>query len=38
MLLGRLDRLPDPQREALGVVFGLLAREAPDRVWWGWRP
>src|SRR6266851_1540960 len=26
-----LDRLPDPQREALGVVFGLRAGEAPDR-------
>ena len=31
MLLGRLDRLPDPQREALGVVFGLRAGAAPDR-------
>ena len=26
-----VDRLPDPQREALGVVFGLRAGEAPDR-------
>jgi len=32
-----LDRLPDPQREALGVVFGLRAGKAPDRFWWGWR-
>src|SRR5260370_35102168 len=27
-----LDRLPDPQREALGGVFGLRAGEAPGRV------
>ena len=30
-MLGGLDRLPDPQREALGVVFGLRVGEAPDR-------
>jgi DNA-binding CsgD family transcriptional regulator len=30
-MLEGLDRLPDPQREALGVVFGLRAGEAPDR-------
>jgi DNA-binding CsgD family transcriptional regulator len=30
-LLDGLDRLPQPQREALGVVFGLRAGEAPDR-------
>src|SRR3954452_23264891 len=30
-LLQRLDRLPDPQREALGVAFGLRAGDAPDR-------
>src|SRR5258708_15699999 len=30
-MLDGLDRLPDPQREALGVVFGLRAGEAPDR-------
>jgi hypothetical protein len=30
-VLGGLDRLPDPQRGALGVVFGLRAGEAPDR-------
>jgi DNA-binding CsgD family transcriptional regulator len=30
-LLDRLDRLPVPQRDALGVAFGLRAGEAPDR-------
>ena len=30
-MLDDLDRLPDPQRAALGVVFGLRAGEAPDR-------
>src|SRR5215472_8248794 len=30
-MLDRLERLPDPQREALGVAFGLRAGEAPDR-------
>src|SRR6516165_693886 len=30
-MLEGLDRLPDPQRDALGVVFGLRAGEAPDR-------
>ena len=30
-LLDRLDRLPAPQREALGVAFGLRAGAAPDR-------
>src|SRR6266568_2266293 len=30
-MLDGLDRLPEPQREALGVVFGLRAGEAPDR-------
>jgi DNA-binding CsgD family transcriptional regulator len=29
--LDRLDRLPDPQRVALGTAFGLTAGEAPDR-------
>jgi DNA-binding CsgD family transcriptional regulator len=29
--LDRLDRLPGPQREALGTAFGLRAGEAPDR-------
>jgi len=27
----RLDRLPPPQRDALGVAFGLRAGDAPDR-------
>jgi DNA-binding CsgD family transcriptional regulator len=30
-MLGRLDRLPGPQREALGVAFGLRLGSAPDR-------
>jgi DNA-binding CsgD family transcriptional regulator len=30
-MLGGLDRLPDPQRQALGVVFGLRTGEPPDR-------
>jgi DNA-binding CsgD family transcriptional regulator len=30
-LLDRLDRLPTPQRDALGVAFGLRAGHAPDR-------
>jgi DNA-binding CsgD family transcriptional regulator len=30
-LLGDLDRLPEPQREALATVFGLSASGAPDR-------
>jgi DNA-binding CsgD family transcriptional regulator len=30
-LLGRLEALPDPQRDALGVAFGLSAGNAPDR-------
>jgi hypothetical protein len=30
-MLDDLDRLADPQREALGVVFGLRTGEAPDR-------
>src|SRR4051795_12539205 len=30
-LLQRLDRLPAPQRDALGVAFGLRAGDAPDR-------
>jgi DNA-binding CsgD family transcriptional regulator len=30
-MLSGLDRLPDPQRQALGVVFGLRAGEPPDR-------
>ena len=30
-LLDRLDQLPAPQRDALGVAFGLRAGDAPDR-------
>src|SRR6516225_7793111 len=30
-MLEGLERLPEPQRDALGVVFGLRAGEAPDR-------
>jgi len=30
-MLDRLDRLPGPQREALGVAFGLRSGGAPDR-------
>src|SRR4051812_40050193 len=30
-MLDRLDRLPGPQRDALGTVFGLSAGPAPDR-------
>ena len=29
--LDRLDRLPEPQRDALGTAFGLSVGEAPDR-------
>ncbi len=30
-MLDRLDRLPGPQRAALGVAFGLRSGSAPDR-------
>jgi DNA-binding CsgD family transcriptional regulator/tetratricopeptide (TPR) repeat protein len=30
-MLSRLDRLPDPQRDALAVAFGLRSGNAPDR-------
>ena len=30
-MLDRLERLPDPQRDALGIAFGLAAGEPPDR-------
>jgi DNA-binding CsgD family transcriptional regulator len=30
-MLDHLDRLPEPQRDALGTVFGLAAGSAPDR-------
>src|SRR3954468_20302675 len=34
-LLDRLDRLPQPQREALATAFGLAHGEAPDRFFVG---
>src|SRR5438874_11574833 len=30
-MMGHLDRLPGPQRDALAVAFGLSAGDAPDR-------
>jgi hypothetical protein len=30
-MLDRLERLPDPQHDAVGVAFGLSAENAPDR-------
>jgi DNA-binding CsgD family transcriptional regulator len=30
-MLGSLERLPDPQRDAVGVAFGLRSGPAPDR-------
>jgi DNA-binding CsgD family transcriptional regulator len=30
-MLGRLERLPLPQRQALGIAFGLSSGSAPDR-------
>ena len=36
-MLNGLDRLPDPQREALGVAFGLRAGRRRTGFWWGWR-
>jgi hypothetical protein len=30
-MLDRLERLPAPQQDAIGVAFGLRAGEAPDR-------
>ncbi|QFR02059.1 AAA family ATPase [Streptomyces phaeolivaceus] len=30
-MLGQLDRLPEPQRDALAIAFGLRAGSAPDR-------
>ena len=34
-MLDRLDRLPGPQGDALGVAFGLRAGDAPDRFFVG---
>ena len=34
-MLDRLDRLPEPQREALGTAFGLSSGEPPDRFFVG---
>jgi DNA-binding CsgD family transcriptional regulator len=34
-MLDRLERLPDPQRDALGTAFGLRAGDAPDRFFVG---
>jgi hypothetical protein len=36
-LLGRLDRLPPPQRQALKTLFGVTPGPPPDRflVCWG---
>ena len=36
-MLDRLDRLPAPQQDALGVAFGLRAGSARIGSWWGWR-
>ena len=35
-MLSGLDRLPGPQREALGVAFGLHPGSAPDRFLSAW--
>jgi len=37
-MLGRLERVPGPQRDALRATFGLSAGAAPDRFWSVWRP
>ena len=34
-MLDRLERLPDPQHDAVGVAFGLSAGNAPDRFFVG---
>ena len=36
-MLDRLDRLPAPQRDALGVAFGLRAGTRRIGFWSGWR-
>jgi hypothetical protein len=34
-MLSRIERLPPPQRDALGTAFGLTAGDAPDRFFVG---
>ncbi len=36
-MLDGLKRLPDPQRQALGVVFGLGLVSRRTGFWWDWR-
>jgi hypothetical protein len=35
-MLDRLENLPDPQRAALGVAFGLETGRRRTGSWWGW--
>jgi hypothetical protein len=35
-LLGRLEQLPTPQRDALAVAFGMREGQVPDRSWSAW--
>ena len=35
-MLDRLEGLPDPQRAALGVAFGLRRGRRRTGFWWGW--
>jgi hypothetical protein len=37
-MMDRLERLPDPQRDALRTAFGLSAGPAPDRFSSAWPP
>ena len=34
-MLDRIDQLPDPQHDALGIAFGLRAEDGPDRFFVG---
>jgi hypothetical protein len=36
-MMDLIERLPDPQRVALRVAFGLSSGDPPDRFSWGWR-